>query len=104
MVPARKILLMHECWRDEFNTFLEPHLGLIDFRGCEIRFSPFVPMYARRWKFPGDPHFIYEPSDEDWCRFFGIGREVDNGPAVYLLNFAAAFPPSFAEQLMEQMK
>jgi hypothetical protein len=27
------------------------------------------------WIFPEEPFIIYEPSDEDWCRYCGIGRQ-----------------------------
>lgn len=28
------------------------------------------------WEFPRWPHVEFEPSDEQWCRPLGIGREV----------------------------
>jgi len=28
-----------------------------------------------RWIFPKERFVIYEESDEDWCRYFGIGRQ-----------------------------
>lgn len=28
------------------------------------------------WQFPDDKFVTYEPSDEEWCRPLGIGREV----------------------------
>ena len=28
------------------------------------------------WKFPDEPFVQYEASDESWCRYFGIGKEV----------------------------
>lgn len=31
----------------------------------------------KRWKFPDDPFVTYEVTDEDWCRYFGIGKEVE---------------------------
>lgn len=30
----------------------------------------------KRWGFPKERFVTYEPSDESWCRYAGIGREV----------------------------
>lgn len=38
------------------------------------RFSNFC---AARAKFPEDRFVKYEAKDEEWCRYFGIGREVE---------------------------
>jgi len=39
-----------------------------------------------KWIFPKDPFVTYEPSDEDWCRYFGYGhqqeRKIDTGEIV----------------------
>lgn len=32
---------------------------------------------VRRWQFPKERFVTYGPEDESWCRFFGIGEEVD---------------------------
>ncbi|WP_417459044.1 hypothetical protein [Kordiimonas sp.] len=31
-----------------------------------------------RWEFPNDPFVTYEPSDEEWCRPLGLGRQVES--------------------------
>lgn len=30
----------------------------------------------KKWQFPKESFVTYEDSDESWCRYFGIGREV----------------------------
>lgn len=42
--------------------------------------SPFsleMKRTVRRWQFPQHRFVEYEPSDEAWCRYCGIGKEVD---------------------------
>lgn len=43
-----------------------------------------------KWIFPDEPFITYEPSDEDWCRYFGFGyqqnRKVDTGEIVLRRN------------------
>jgi len=36
----------------------------------------------KRWKFPEGQFITYEESDESWCRFFGIGEEVEETVTV----------------------
>lgn len=31
----------------------------------------------KEWQFPKERFVEYEPSDETWCRYFGIGKEVE---------------------------
>ena len=31
---------------------------------------------SKRWKFPDNRFVSYEKSDESWCRFFGMGKEI----------------------------
>jgi hypothetical protein len=48
-------------------------LGSINLHGVnsvKVLFEPVV-----RWVFPDDRFVTYEPGDEGWCRFFGIGEE-----------------------------
>jgi hypothetical protein len=40
--------------------------------------SAWAPEFATHWVFPHDQFVEYEPSDEDWCRYFGIGHEEEN--------------------------
>lgn len=35
-----------------------------------------------RWEFPKERFCSYGPEDESWCRFFGIGREVEVDEAI----------------------
>lgn len=52
----------------------------------EVRASDRVPEFATRWEFPQERYWRYEKSDEPWCRYFGIGREVvTDEPALYLI-------------------
>lgn len=36
-----------------------------------------VTTRKRVWQFPKERFVTYEPSDESWCRFFGIGKEIE---------------------------
>lgn len=38
----------------------------------------------RRWRFPEERFVSYEPSDEPWCRYLGIGEEVEEVESVEL--------------------
>ncbi len=31
----------------------------------------------KAWRFPQERFVTYEESDEAWCRYFGIGKEID---------------------------
>ena len=43
--------------------------------------------YKKRvWQFPDEPFVEYEPSDERWCRFFGVGQEVEVTEVVTIPN------------------
>lgn len=79
-----KVLLMHPRTKDwllrEMSkehpviTTLSPGTPPLD--RPTIRASMMVDEFAKKWQFPDDPHVQYEASDEHWCRYFGIGREV----------------------------
>lgn len=43
------------------------------------------------WKFPADPFVEYEPDDEAWCRFFGIGAEDPSRPWFAIVRPAPVF-------------
>lgn len=50
----------------------------------------YIDRYAKKWVFPDDPMWEYEKEDETWCRFFGLGREVQTvEPVFYLMNKSA---------------
>jgi hypothetical protein len=40
----------------------------------------------KRWKFPTERFVTYEDSDEEWCRYFGIGHEVEYTPVIEMQN------------------
>lgn len=45
--------------------------------------------YERRrkvWQFPTERFVRYESSDESWCRFFGIGKEVEVVESITIPN------------------
>lgn len=55
-------------------------------------FSVSTTRKTRRWQFPSSRFVTYEPQDEQWCRFFGIGEEVEitetlTIPQAYLESF-----------------
>lgn len=60
-------------------------MGLPPLDGIEVRVSPIVPRFASKWEFPREPFFEYEESDEDWCRFFGFGGEVETDEPLLLM-------------------
>lgn len=53
-----------------------------DFSLREANHVRLVFATRKRWKFPVERFVTYEPSDEDWCRYFGIGQEVDVTPII----------------------
>ena len=56
--------------------------------GRIIHPNEYLPETVKVWKFPDDPLVTYEKSDEVWCRYFGIGREVEE-PYVVEVNTRA---------------
>ena len=45
--------------------------------GIEIRRDPCLNCYIpAKWKFPKERFVTYQKSDESWCRYFGIGKEI----------------------------
>lgn len=78
------------CHPDSLNAIIEllPRLeagdgdGTNDFRryAAAIDFvpDPMVPKHPTRWEFPADPFIEYEKRDERWCRYFGIGAEIED--------------------------
>jgi hypothetical protein len=42
---------------------------------CRCSFS--LTRTVKKWQFPSERFVTYTPEDEPWCRFFGIGREVE---------------------------
>ena len=55
--------------------------------GMPIIASTSIPEFVMRWQFPDD-HFVdYEESDEKWCRYFGIGHDVEtNERALFIVD------------------
>lgn len=45
------------------------------------------------WQLPVDPFVEYEPADEAWCRFFGIGAEDPDRPWFAIVRPAPPAPP-----------
>lgn len=88
----RGTFLMHSNWREwivqqiasvEF-PFSDSRRHAEQFVGERMLFRKHVPKYRTRWQFPSDPHFTFDASDEDWCRYFDIGREVETDqPAIF---------------------
>lgn len=55
--------------------------------GVPIVYDSAIPKYALRWQFPNERFIEYEKSDERWCRYFRIGRDVEtNVPLFYVMN------------------
>lgn len=54
--------------------------------------NPAMPIHPTRWKFPNSAVIEHEPSDEPWCRYFGIGREVEDKSKFM---FMQVEPPCF---------
>lgn len=46
--------------------------------GTPIYANQYHARWCKRWQFPVEPLIEYEPKDERWCRYFGIGCEVDD--------------------------
>lgn len=54
-----------------------------------VAMQTFEVTYKRRrkiWQFPKERFVLYETHDESWCRFFGIGNEVDVVESVTIPN------------------
>ncbi len=53
---------------------------------ARLQADEFIREFARVWwVFPVEPFVEYEPKDEVWCRFFGIGHE-DGDRLFYEVN------------------
>lgn len=80
--------------------------GLCRYDAPPIKFSDFIPKFASKWQFPKERFTNYEPPDEVWCRYFGIGKLVESQePLIYAIdedaiktpiyNFPIIQPPTF---------
>lgn len=58
----------------------------------------------QRWVFPTERFVIYEPKDERWCRFFGIGEEKTLPTAYMLGGHTLLAHPEIAAKLKARMK
>lgn len=91
MMPtaSRKMILLHTDWKEWLLEHAPPSPPGIPFpwpSELPVQFSRSVPKFATRWQFPADPHWIWEPEDEQWCRFFSIGKEVETDrPAIFVV-------------------
>lgn len=58
------------------------------FNGIEFRFNRDIPKYEKKWVFPVEKFWEYEPSDEAWCRKLGIGHEEDDlkKPVMWMIS------------------
>lgn len=70
--PHHKATLQ-KVFRPEDSFIPLPYL----YAGVPIRFIEAMPMWVKRWVFPKEHGWIYEPNDEQLCRFFGWGREEE---------------------------
>lgn len=66
------------------NAFQSPAQlsGGLSFNGIKVVLSAHA--LTRRWVFPVERFVTYEPKDEPWCRYFGIGHEVTE-PCEYMI-------------------
>lgn len=52
-------------------------VNLIGGHEVQVDYSLEPTKWFEGWQFPtNEPFITYEPSDESWCRYCGIGREV----------------------------
>lgn len=51
--------------------------GLVASLGGDMSMEMNFRSTRKVWVFPQERFVQYEKSDEDWCRFFGIGHEAD---------------------------
>ncbi len=67
-------LLCHPDTWDELRKAVEDEPVL----GIRVQTSKIVPRW--RWEFPVERFVAYDPADEVWCRYFGVGREDESDP------------------------
>lgn len=65
--------------------------SIADFAMHETNDVRLVFSARKRWKFPDEPFVSYDKSDEEWCRYFGIGHEVDYTPVIEMKNALVDF-------------
>lgn len=46
--------------------------------GLPVVLLPEIPKHPMKWVFPKEKFWIYEPSDEAWCRTLGLGHEEED--------------------------
>jgi len=63
--------------------------------GERIYTSVYVPKHPTVWRFPVERYWIYEPSDEEWCRPLGIGYEAIDLDSLLILHVADMASPRF---------
>ena len=65
------------------------------FAGLPIITSTAIREFCTEWQFPDEPFVEYEPHDEEWCRFFGFGADVEtNERAVFEIDWSAWSRPA----------
>lgn len=61
--------------------------------GLQIRTDDRLPRWLRVWRMPVERFWEYETSDELWCRYFGIGHEVETRlPAIWIFGARVSRP------------
>lgn len=66
-----------------------------------IRYVVSEHAMVARWVFPDDPFVVYEPKDEKWCRFFGIGHEVRE-PGAYQVGEVMVIHPVIMDAMRRE--
>lgn len=80
-IAARNMLLVHpethEALLRRFQDQEFAHSAALPFDGTPLFTSFACPKKYVRWEFPQERFVTYEPGDAPWCRYFGIGHEVE---------------------------
>jgi hypothetical protein len=80
-----KKIYCHSCHRHLFPPDGAKGIDAMPFIGIEIRFSEVMPKWVKKWVFPKERFWEYEPSDEKWCRQLGIGHEEETSEPLILI-------------------
>lgn len=70
------------------------------FAGMTVRFRDAMPRFEKRWVFPKEHGWVYEPKDEKLCRYFGWGHEEETNNPLFLIIDEAAFAPTISTLCM----
>jgi hypothetical protein len=82
-----KIMYSHPCHEKMIRGLLNPTNGLPPIYGIKVVFDENIPKFAKKWVFPKEQFWEYEPSDEKWCRQLGIGHEIETTePVIWMVD------------------